>query len=708
MANLFLRRGSLANLCKKENGSYVVPLIDGAISFTTDEPAIYLDVKNSDGSLERKRVGDIIQIPSIESIVLNKDTMTGIVEDKRGFVSEWSESALYYAIDDNALLKCKKDGDSYTWIQINATTDIQANIQDLINDVTEINKSLETINTDIENISKDGGLIDQAQAAAEATAAADATTKANKAKDAAIADADGKIATLTQTVKGKVDKTAYETKVEEIEGDIDEVAKSVTDLTNGAVKDLQDAVGKPAGEGVNASGLYKAVADEITRATGAEEALGKRIDGVNTTIEGIQTNVSNAATKAELATAKSDLEKYADQAEADAISSANGYTDGKIAEVNAEVEKKADKTATETAIGNIIKADTGLIAVAKKEAIETAAQDATDKAGAAKVYAKNYADDINTTLTGEIDKKADKEATETALTNITKAGGSIDQAKEAAIDAAATDATNKASAAKTAAKDYTDGEVAKLNTAISGKVDQNAYDTKVGELNAAIEAAIKTAAQDATDKADAAKSGAESTASAALSAAKAELEGKINQKVSTETFNAKVAELETKEDAAKKLVDAKAYTDQALAAADAMKFMGVVGGEGNIDALPTSGVKGGDTYKVGEIDNYTGEGLSYVGDLLIAKRDQAEGETVYAGGWFHVSSGYEDDYSERFVADDASATVTLKNTVDKAHGAVQFKAAKNSNVEISMSSTYDEATKSNNSVVTVGMVWGEF
>ena len=702
MANLFLRRGSLANLAK-------APKVDGAISFTTDEPAIYLDVAGADGVVTRKRVGDLIQVNKIADLVYDPKTMTGVATDKTGLVSEWSDSALYYAIEENALLKCIKDGETYKWIQVNATSDIQADITSLTGTVNGIVSDLEGVHTSLDNITKDGVLIDQAQTAAEQTAAADAQTKAEAAEKNAKDYADGKIATLTDTVNGKVDKTAYETKVKEIEDDIDEVAKSVTDLTNGAVKDLQDAVGVPASEGVNASGLYKAIADEVTRATGAEEALGKRIDGVNTTIEGIQTSVSNAATKTELATTKSDLEKYADQAETDAISSANVYTNGKIAEVNAEVAKKADKTATETAIGNITNPDTGLIAVAKKEAIATAAQDATDKVDAAKVYAKNYADSINTTLTGLIDSKADKTATETALNNITKPDtGLIAVAKQEAITAAAADAKTKADAAEKNAKVHADAEIVKVNAEIAKKADTETVNTQIGDLNKAIKQAKTDAANDATKKANDAQAAAEQTAANALSSAKTEIQGKLDTKVETETFNTTVGTLETKTDAAAKLAEAKAYTDQALAAADAMTFRGVVGGEGNNAALPTTEVKGGDTYKVGAIGTYADEGVSYVGDLLIAKRDQAADEAVYAGGWYHVSSGYEDDYSERFVADDENATVKLMNTVDQAHGTVQFKADENSNVEISMVSTYDEATKSNNSIVTVGMVWGEF
>ena len=120
MANLFLRRGPLARLAD-------APKVDGAISFTTDEPGIYLDILEG-SEVVRKRIGDLIQVPNINALVanVNQETgaMTGIATSAQGLVSEWSESALYYAIEENALLKYVKSTSS--WVQVNTVGDLPA------------------------------------------------------------------------------------------------------------------------------------------------------------------------------------------------------------------------------------------------------------------------------------------------------------------------------------------------------------------------------------------------------------------------------------------------------------------------------------------------------------------------------------------------------------------------------------------------------
>jgi hypothetical protein len=127
------------------------------------------------------------------------------------------------------------------------------------------------------------------------------------------------------------------------------------------------------------------------------------------------------------------------------------------------------------------------------------------------------------------------------------------------------DAASKAATAKSEAIADADAKFVTVNAAIDAKVAKADYNAKVGELTQAITDAISTAAADATTKANAAQAAAEATAASALSGAKTELEGKINAKVSTETFNAQVALLETKEDAASKLTAAKTYTNEEIA-----------------------------------------------------------------------------------------------------------------------------------------------
>ena len=154
-----------------------------------------------------------------------------------------------------------------------------------------------------------------------------------------------------------------------------------------------------------------------------------------------------------------------------------------------------------------------------------------------------------------------------------------------------------------------------------------------------------------------------------------------------------------------------------MVAADAMKFMGVAGAAsdlgvvGNADLAP---VEKGWTYKVSKEFQITPAGESaaitvFVGDLLIAAADQGSGSAVdYNGGWYHVSSGFEDDNDPVLSASINDKKVILKNTVGAERGSVQFLTNKDSNVQITMSGSVDAATQEGNTTLTVEMVWGEF
>ena len=571
MANLFLRRGPLSNLTS-------APKIDGAISFTTDEPAIYLDVADEQGTVIRKRIGDVIQVAKIADLVFDPATMTGVHTDKLGMVGEWSDSALYYAIEENALLKCKiTEGASgnkeYTWTQVNATSDIEGDITILESRVNGIDSAIEDINASISDITEDNketgekSLLNQTKEAA-IDAAKDYTdttvsTSINTFKTDVINPLENKVNSKVSTEDYNANKQATDKKFEGIDGKLATLNETTIPGITGNIEELD-----------------KLIKAETKRATDAEGELNSAIEAINTEITRI-TEDKETGEKSLL-----------NQTKEAAIDAAKDYTD--------------------TTVGN---------------AIDT--------------FKTGVFNPAITTLTAEVNKKVDSE-TYTAKIN--------------AINESIT-------------------ELGEDTTEAINKAKQDAID--------AIQLAINTHYT--------------STITPVL-----------NTKATKEELTVLENKVETKADAAQKLADARAYTDQALAAADAMKFEGVVGGEGNLAALPTTGVKAGATYKVGAIGTYANNTLSYVGDLLIAKKDQAADETVYGGGWYHVSSGYEDDYSERLVSDDTTATVTLKNYVNQAQGSIQFQQDENSNVVISMESTYDEATRSNNSVVTVSMVWGTF
>lgn len=284
-------------------------------------------------------------------------------------------------------------------------------------------------------------------AAAQAAAATDAQTKADAAKDAAIADANGKIATLTQTVADN--KTAAESYADQAELDAIASAKGYTDAevakvsaiandaatkaaleeeanrAKGVENNLQTQINtimsNPDAEGainsINEFTQYieehgeiaegfrtdidknkEDIASEVDRAKKAEQSLLDKINALDSdyaseedllnglaSVVGTANDASSANTvygakkytDEEIVKAKEDAsnkdavvlaeaQKYADQAETDAIASANGYTDGKIGEVN-------------TAISNQNTTLTAAIATAKGEAISAAASDAESK-----------------------------------------------------------------------------------------------------------------------------------------------------------------------------------------------------------------------------------------------------------------------------------------------------------------------------------------
>ena len=174
---------------------------------------------------------------------------------------------------------------------------------------------------------------------------------------------------------------------------------------------------------------------------------------------------------------------YTDSAKTSAIESAKGYTDtaktDAIASAKGYTDTATKDMATSTAVAN-----------AKKEAIDTAAKDASSKASAAQ-----------STAISEAAKDASSKA---------------DAAKSSAISAAATDATTKANTAKseaisTAASDATK----KANDAKSAAISAASSDA-TSKANTAKSEAISAAASDATTKANAALNSAKGYADDAV------------------------------------------------------------------------------------------------------------------------------------------------------------------------------------------------
>lgn len=720
--NLFFRKGTVAGLKN-------APIINGSVCFTTDEPAIYLDANGT-----RKRIGDIIQVAEIKSIVASvtadengKPIYSGVVTDWQGRISEWSESALYYAIKENALLKYIKpvEGETTgTWVQINATSDVQANLTALSTKVSEIEKTVTShdtaINkntTDITDITKEGGKIDVAKNAAISAAATDATTKADKA----LVDAQTYV---NNALKDYVDDASYQATLTTLATKT-EVSTAVSTLKSQSIDPLADKIGKAATEDGGPTGIYDLIAKEANRADLAEKGLDQKITNLNNTLTtAYETKTDAAAKLAEAKQAVKDL------------------SDGAVATNAANITKEKERAeAAENALGlriDGVAEDIKAINTALTELpaeyvshteLNTTLGDFSTDAVPGNGLRKEVEDKIKTASNG-LDQK---------INNLsTVVDGKVDatayNTKVAAIEKSITDnlataktyAEEKAGAAQTAAvgaaKNYTDGQIKTVNEALGKKVSSEDFNTAVSTLEGQISAAQTAAVGAAKTYTNAEIAKAKTAAETAVSNAKTELQGKIDKKLDITAFNTFVGAKASGDTAASGIyadidaakVAANAYTDQQiakeLAAADAMTFQGVIGGQGSeVQALPAAvDTKAGDTYKVGAEGTYAGYQCS-VGDLLIAKED---GKDEY----YHIASGYEDDYTEYLNASDSEKKITLTTAVGTPKGSITFGevdadttvTGTQSNIVSTMVSVTDEKTRISNTTVTFNMVWGEF
>ena len=103
MSKLNFKRGLLANLASAAKNP-------GTIYITTDEKAMYFDVSET----ERIRIGDFIQVATADDLVN---------------YAPYSDTAFYYVIDSNALLKYNSEAsEDMHWVQINSKSNYQSNL----------------------------------------------------------------------------------------------------------------------------------------------------------------------------------------------------------------------------------------------------------------------------------------------------------------------------------------------------------------------------------------------------------------------------------------------------------------------------------------------------------------------------------------------------------------------------------------------------
>ena len=303
----------------------------------------------------------------------------------------------------------------------------------------------ETVNALTERVAQAEADIDAIEA--DYLKAADKTELANAiAAEASRADAAEKAnAAAIKAVSDDYLKAADKT---ELQGNIDEVAGDVADIVADYLKaadktELQNAIDLKAAQ--------TALDAEVERATKAEAGLQTQIDTImnNPDAEEAINSINEfAAWVAEHGTVadgmRTDINKNKDDIAAEAKRAGEAEValagrldvleaidhDAYVAadtalknELNGEIAKKADASALTSAVEALEGADTAikgrldvlegkftgdgsvedLIATAKQEAIDAAAQDATTKAGNAETAAKGHADSLNTAMNTRVE-----------------------------------------------------------------------------------------------------------------------------------------------------------------------------------------------------------------------------------------------------------------------------------------------------------------
>ena len=132
---LLLRKGLHADLVNAAK----CPITPGAISITTDEPGIYIDLAADANHINnyRVRIGDVIVVPKLDDLL--RSTATD--------AQKFSSNALYYANDKNVL--CKYDEDQGKFVWINDTSSLQSSINTINGNITTINNNITNIQADI-------------------------------------------------------------------------------------------------------------------------------------------------------------------------------------------------------------------------------------------------------------------------------------------------------------------------------------------------------------------------------------------------------------------------------------------------------------------------------------------------------------------------------------------------------------------------------
>lgn len=651
MANdsLLFRKGSVSGI---KTATYV----PGAISITTDEPGIYIDLCEGDvgyvagaGTGNRVRVGDFIPVANLAAL-------NALAADENNV---FSPQALYYVEKENYLLKYDETNNNFKWI--NDYSQVATDLKNLEEGAVATNTA--NIATLVQNL---------------ATEASErkATDKSLQDQITALSGGDGvNLATLQEAIENEVAAreaadTGHSASISELESGLSSLEAKVGDSPEGTTV-VSYLSGLVAAEQTRAEGVESGLRTDVDAAAGQAatnktdiEQLNKdlaqeisdraaAINGVNITIGELDTKVKQNTTDISGEIARATAAEEALDDKIDAITTGEGSIGARVTALESDVAQNAsDIAANEQAITDeAARAD----AEEKRLAglISNNAQAIADETTRADTEEKRLAGLISAN-TGNIAQNAAAIATNTG--NIATNAGNI-----------ATNAENIGKNADAIEAEKARAEAAEntLNQAIA------AEKTRAEGIEAGLQSAINTEASN---------------------------RGQAISTLQQSLTNAYVAA----DDALREEINTK------MAAADAMTFTGETDGftsygDAAEDPLPDSGNKGGDTYIVTKaFNNYQ------VGDLLVASADQGEDDELTTDEartdfWIWVKTGYSDFNDATLDIDTANNQIQLKSHLGENLGTVTL-ASQSENIVIS--------TEANDNgldhTVNFSFVWGTF
>lgn len=752
MAGLNFKYGLYSNLFNTD-GSNKIALQEGTVYVTTDERAMFVDLKNTEGSLERIRIEGTVQYyDSVESFTSTTNP-------------PYSQDTLYFfrkiGTNDSNSVNALMAYNGESWVQVNVTLEAFNALSESVNGLgtgitnlsTRLDALLKTVDGEEEGRIVDiegdvAGLIERlndlyvaGEGSNPATgrvatletdmAAAEGRLDAIDGEIAGlktrVSDTESGLSTLSGTVGG------HETRLTTAEGEIDtlqsEMSTAKTDIQELEAKDivLNTAIEK---NKTDIAGLTTTTQEQgaaittintdITNLKTADTTINGRIDGV--------AEIANA-NKSYIENHKTDVQNLQNTVNGH-TETLSGYgtrignAESAIQELNGTVGGHTTQIGgLDTRIGNAenrltaLDGETGKIEAIEGE-IEGIKQVNTNQGTTIGEHTAEL-NDIKTNVIPNLAKAKDLSDLDTELTGLIEKNAE-DIGKNA--EDISKNTQDIAGIKELLGDDSTSGTtLAGRVGVLEGKVEEiGGSIIAIGEKDAEQDGLI----QDNTDAINTEKGRVDTlkgrvdtidsdlnTASTGLKARVSTIEEDLNNATTglkkqvtdiaaslnnyaTITYvDDEIEELDTK---------LTGTINSHINAANAMTFKGVLA---STTDLPTSDVHIGDTYVMSGTGSYGGSDTTVeysAGDFFIASGTETNGVITGTIDWQHVKSGYDAAFNPTMstVVNDNSATVVMKSFSGEPLGAVTVSGGGN----VKLTSSGEAANKT----ISISLEWGTF